>query len=281
MSLRFSTYLFLLGLSLLCLTAIAQKNLSEPEMVWVEGGRFEMGSATGIANERPAHIVQLRSYSIARYEVTQLLWVQVMGSNPSFFKNGEDYPVEEVSPAEIDTFLAKLNSLTGKKYRLPTEAEWEYAALGGKKSTGTRYAGSNTLDDVAWYMANSEKQKKAVKGKDPNQLGLYDMSGNVSEWCSDWYDYYYGFQIVNQSVVVPALQTNPKGPDSGTNKIVRGGSVESDLMWSYSPCHVKYRHSIIPTGIDGCWGNTGDPREPTCNFIKYTGFRLVISAQNQ
>jgi hypothetical protein len=86
---------------------------------------------------------------------------------------------------------------------------------------------------------------------------------------------------VNQSVVVPALQTNPKGPDSGTYKIVRGGSVESDLMWSYSPCHVKYRHSIIPTGIDGCWGNTGDPREPMCNFIKYTGFRLVISAQNQ
>ena len=253
-------------------------------MILVEGREFTMGSSQQSSYGLP-HQVKLSDYYISETEVTNALWLAVKGSLPYTDHSEADKPALPVSEANWNVvtgdFMPALNQLTGKTFRLPTEAEWEYAALGGKNTTGTAYAGSNTLEDVAWYLGNSGKQKQNVKGKDANQLGLYDMSGNVLEWCRDWYDYYYGFQIVNQSVVVPALQTNPKGPDSGTYKIVRGGSVESDLMWSYSPCHVKYRHSIIPTGIDGCWGNTGDPREPMCNFIKYTGFRLVISAQNQ
>lgn len=233
MSLRFSTYLFLLGLSLLCLTAIAQKNLSEPEMVWVEGGRFEMGSATGIANERPAHIVQLHSYSIARYEVTQLLWVQVMGSNPSFFKNGEDYPVEEVSPAEIDTFLARLNSLTGNKYRLPTEAEWEYAALGGKRSKGYRYPGSDSLMEVAWMKENGEERTHRVGLKKPNELGLYDMAGNVWELCRDYW---------NPAYYKKSTQDNPCNLTKAIFRAARGGSWRS----GEERCYSKARNRNVP-----------------------------------
>lgn len=253
-------------------------------MILVEGREFTMGSSEQ-SSYGLSHQVKLSDYYISETEVTNALWQAVKGSLPYSDHSEADKPTLPVSEVNWNMvtgeFIPTLNQLTGKTFRLPTEAEWEYAALGGKNTTGTKYAGSNTLDDVAWYLGNSGKQKKAVKGKDPNQLGLYDMSGNIWEWCSDWYDYYYGFQIVNQSVVVPLLQTNPKGPDTGTNKIVRGGSIESDEMWGYSPCHVKYRNSIKPTGIDGCWGNTGNPQEPMCNFIKFTGFRLVVSAQNQ
>ncbi len=253
-------------------------------MILVEGREFTMGSSEQSSFGLP-HQVKLSDYYVSETEVTNALWLAVMGSLPYSDHSETDkltLPVSEVNWNMVTgEFMPALNQLTGKIFRLPTEAEWEYAALGGKNNTGTKYAGSNTLDDVAWNMTNSGKQKKAVKGKDPNQLGLYDMSGNVVEWCSDWYDYYYGFQIVNQSVVVPTLQTNPKGPDTGTNKIVRGGSIESDEFWGFSACHVKYRYSIKPTGTDGCWGNTGNPQEPLCNFIKFTGFRLVIPVQNQ
>ena len=253
-------------------------------MILIEGGEFIMGSSEQSSYGLP-HRVKLSDFYISETEVTNALWLAAKGTLPYTDHSEADKPTHPVSEANWNVvtgeFIPAFNQLTGKTFRLPTEAEWEYAALGGKKTTGTKYAGSNTLDDVAWYLANSDKEKKAVKGKDPNQLGLYDMSGNVSEWCSDWYDYYYGFQIVNQTVVVPDLQTNPKGPDSGTTKIVRGGSIESDEMWGSSVCHVKYRHYIKPTGIDGCWGNTGNPQEPECNFIKFTGFRLVIPAQNQ
>lgn len=253
-------------------------------MILVEGGEFIMGSSEQSSYGLP-HTVKLSDYYISETEVTNALWFAVKGSLPYTDHSEADKLTLPVSEANWNVvtgdFMPALNQLTGKSFKLPTEAEWEYAALGGKNATGTKYAGRNTLDEVAWYQANSGNQKKPVKGKDPNQLGLYDMSGNVAEWCSDWYDYYYGFPIVNQTVVVPALQTNPKGPDSGTNKIVRGGSIENDEMWGYSVCHVKYRHSIKPTGIDGCWGNTGNPLEPQCNFIKFTGFRLVIPSQNQ
>lgn len=253
-------------------------------MILVEGSEFIMGSSEQSSYGLP-HSVKLSDYYISETEATNALWLAVKGTLPYAEHNEADKPALPVSEANWNVvtgdFIPALNQLSGKTFRLPTEAEWEYAALGGKKTTGTRYAGSNTLDEVAWYKANSGVQKKEVKGKGPNQLGLYDMSGNVSEWCSDWYDYYYGFQIVNQSVVVPTLQTNPKGPDTGTDKIVRGGSIESDEMWGNSVCHVKYRHSIKPTGLDGCWGNTGNPQEPLCNFIKFTGFRLVIPVQNQ
>ncbi|HRU63467.1 MAG TPA: SUMF1/EgtB/PvdO family nonheme iron enzyme, partial [Paludibacteraceae bacterium] len=159
----------------------------------------------------------------------------------------------------------------------PTEAEWEYAALGGKNTHNYKYAGSNTLDDVAWYSLNSGGTKHNVKEKLPNELGLYDMSGNVNEWCNDWYDEYYGFPIINEVLTIPDLQIDPKGPDTGTEKVVRGGNFEDDEFWGLSACNVKYRSHINPTGYSyGTYlGN------PTIFFTsKNTGFRLVISMNN-
>ena len=161
-------------------------------MILVEGGEFIMGSSEQSSYGLP-HRVKLSDFYISETEVTNALWLAAKGTLPYTDHSEADKPTHPVSEANWNVvtgeFIPAFNQLTGKTFRLPTEAEWEYAALGGKKTTGTKYAGSNTLDDVAWYLANSDKEKKAVKGKDPNQLGLYDMSGNVSEWCSDWYDY--------------------------------------------------------------------------------------------
>ena len=148
------------------------------KMVFVEGGTFTMG-ATGYT---------LSSYSIGETEVTQALWQAVMGSNPSYFK-GNNRPVEQVTLTDCQTFVKKLNSITGENFRLPTEAEWEYAARGGNKSLGYRYAGSNTIGNVAWYSGNSNSQTHDVATKQANELGIFDMSGNVREWCSDPYLY--------------------------------------------------------------------------------------------
>lgn len=229
----FPPYLFLIGLSLLCFSAFAQPSLSEPEMVWVEGGSFEMGDAKGLSNERPAHIVQLRSFSIARYEVTQLLWMQVMGSNPSFFKNCDNCPVEEVTPAQIDSFIARLQSLSGKKYRLPTEAEWEYAALGGRQSKGYRYPGSNRLAEVAWMKDNAEERTHPVGLKKPNELGLYDMAGNVWELCRDYW---------NPAYYKKSPTTNPCNETKAIFRAARGGSWRS----GEERCYSKARNRNVP-----------------------------------
>ena len=189
------------------------------QMVEVRGGTFTMGATSEQASdafddEKPAHSVTLSSYYIGKTEVTQELWQAVMGSNPSYYK-GDRKPVECVSWDDCQTFISKLNSLTGKKFRLPTEAEWEFAARGGIKSKGYKYSGSNTLGDVAWYDDNSGSTTHDVGTKNPNELGLYDMSGNVYEWCNDWYGYdYYGSSPSN----------NPIGPGSGTHRVCRGGS---------------------------------------------------------
>ncbi len=223
------------------------------DMVYVKGGTFMMGATEEQDddvwdNEKPVHQVTLSDYYISKFEVTQGLWKAVMGSNPSSFKKGDDYPVECVSWNDIQTFLTNLNRLTGKKYALPTEAQWEYAARGGGKSVGYKYSGSNTIGDVAWYGENSavdgSRSTHPVGTKCPNELGIYDMSGNVWEWCSDWSGFYSN-----------GSQSNPTGPSTGSYRVLRGGS------WNYNAryCRVSNRYDYAP----------GDR-------YNYNGFRVVL-----
>ena len=225
---------------------IPVKNGINIEMVKVEAGSFDMGATPEMRSlqypyddEKPDHRVTLtKNYYIGKYEVTQALWQVVMGNNPSRFK-GDDLPVERVSWKRCQDFISKLNSLTGKRFRLPTEAEWEYAARGGNKSRGYRYSGSNTLDDVAWYGDNSGSKTHAGGTKQPNELGIYDMSGNVSEWCQDWRGSYSS-----------SPQTNPTGAVSGAYRVDRGGS------WLYSAWFSRSssRGGRTPGGCDGDLG---------------------------
>ncbi len=188
------------------------------EMVRVEGGTFRMGATSeqeddADSDEKPVHSVTLSSYYIGKTEVTQALWQAVMGSNPSAFQ-GADLPVECVSWNDCQEFIQKLNRLTGRNFRLPTEAEWEFACRGGNKSNGYKYSGSNDIDNVAWYDGYSGAHPVGTKA--PNELGIYDMSGNVWEWCSDWYADYTSYS-----------QTDPTGPQSGSRRVYRGGSWSS------------------------------------------------------
>ena len=187
-------------------------------MVYVKGGAFTMGATSEQGSdvggdEEPAHKVTLSSFSIGRYEVTQEEWEAVMGSNPSSDKDAKR-PVEQVSWDDCQKFIRKLNALTGKQFRLPTEAEWEYAARGGDRSRAYKYAGSNNIGSVAWFYDNSEDTTHPVGQKQANELGLYDMSGNVWEWCQDWYgENYYG----------SSPSQNPNGPSTGSYRVLRGG----------------------------------------------------------
>ncbi|MBQ2346463.1 MAG: SUMF1/EgtB/PvdO family nonheme iron enzyme, partial [Kiritimatiellae bacterium] len=173
------------------------------KMIAVKGGSFTMGATTEQDgdvqdNEKPAHKVNLSDYLIGETEVTQELWVAVMGSNPTpaSFQGDPNRPVSGISWYDCQEFIAKLNELTGQSFRLPTEAEWEYAASGGNKTHGYKYAGSNDINEVAWYYSNSTYSSYygtfPVATKLPNELGLYDMSGNALEWCQDWYGSYDG-----------------------------------------------------------------------------------------
>lgn len=205
-------------------------------MVAVKGGTFTMGATseqTGAASsESPTHLVTLSDYYIGETEVTQELWQAVMGSNPSEFTGNLQRPVENVSWNDCQTFITKLNALTGETFSLPTEAEWEYAARGGDKAQGYLYSGSNTIGDVAWYTSNSSGTTHPVKTKQANELGVYDMSGNVWEWCSDWYGSYSS-----------SAQTDPVGPSSGSDRVLRGGGWHGDATY----CRVAYRNNNTPT----------------------------------
>ncbi len=206
------------------------------EMVRVEGGTFRMGATSeqeddAYSDEKPVHSVILSSYYIGKTEVTQALWQAVMGSNPSNFK-GADLPVECVSWNDCQEFIQKLNSLTGRNFRLPTEAEWEFACRGGNNSCGYKYSGSNNLGNVAWYDENSGGQTHRVATKAPNELGIYDMSGNVWEWCSDWYADYTSYS-----------QTDPTGPQSGSGRVYRGGGWYCDV----GSCRSSNRDGSFPT----------------------------------
>lgn len=192
------------------------------KMKYVQGGTFSMGREESDAEawdgERPIHTVTLsHDYYIGETEVTQGLWKAVMGSNPSYEDCGigDNLPVNYVSWNDCHDFIRELNNETGKNFRLPTEAEWEYAASGGSKSRGYKYCGSNIIGDVAWFEDNSDGKVHLVKSKSPNELGIYDMSGNVLEWCEDWFDYYPVESVYD-----------PVGPSlsSGWGRVMRGGS---------------------------------------------------------
>lgn len=205
------------------------------DMMMVKAGTFTMGATSEMKDpepdEKPTHQVTLTNdYYIGKTEVTQALWMAVMGNNPSYFI-GDNLPVESVSWNDCQKFISKLNSLTGQNFRLPTEAEWEFAARGGNNSNHYQYSGSNELGDVAWYVGNSGDTTHVVATKQPNELGIYDMSGNVWEWCSDWFGNYSSSSL-----------TNPTGPNSGSYRVLRGGG------WSSLArnCRSSYRHGVAP-----------------------------------
>lgn len=213
-------------------------------MVRVEGGTFVMGATPEQGNdpssrEKPAHQVTVSSFYIAQTEVTQELWTAVMSDSPSYFY-GTQHPVEQVSWNDCQEFINVLNALTGKNFRLPYEAEWEFAARGGNLSQGYKYAGSNYLPDVAWYSYNDSWENRGsgahgthdVATRCANELGLYDMSGNVHEWCQDWYSDYSAAAVID-----------PIGPANGSARVYRGGNWYFDEWF----CRVSFRNSMTPT----------------------------------
>jgi len=230
--------------------------LTGMKFVWVEGNCFQMGQSkkergqivAELGEERykkffndelPVHEVCVDSFWMGKYEVTQGQWQKIMDSNPSNFKLGDDFPVEQVSWNDVQGFVKKLNQKGGKSFRLPTEAEWEFAARGNKLNE--KFSGGDDVDAVAWYKGNSSKTTHRVGTKKPNGFGLYDMSGNVWEWCADWY--YGKYYSVSQ-------RNNPQGPPSGTDRMGRGGS------WGDSPSYVRvsYRDWSGPDKRDAYLG---------------------------
>ncbi|MCQ2077292.1 MAG: SUMF1/EgtB/PvdO family nonheme iron enzyme [Bacteroidaceae bacterium] len=222
------------------------------EMVYVEGGTFTMGATSEQGSSvydssNPAHLVTLSDYYIGKYEVTQGLWEAVMGSNPSEFK-GSTKPVEKVNWSDCNKFINKLNSILSSQlnnmcFALPTEAQWEYAARGGKKSQGYRYAGSNSVEAVSWNSENSGHSSHEVGMKASNELGLYDMSGNIEEWCQDKYGQYSH-----------GSQTNPTGASEGVHRVQRGGSWAT-YAWSTRVSHracIEYTYRLNSIGLRLC-----------------------------
>jgi formylglycine-generating enzyme len=223
---------------------------SLPEMVFVQGGKFRMGSNFGVADEKPVHEVVVSDFYIGKYEVTQAQWKWVMEQDTSkrYFEGCDNCPVERVNWYNMLEFIEKLNKKTQSNYRLPTEAEWEYAAIGGSLSRGFKYSGSNSVEKVAWIDGNSGKMTHPVGTKKPNELGVFDMSGNVFEWCSDWY---------SASYYQEASIKNPMGPETGIFRVIRGGS------WFY--------------GRSGLRVSARDKGNPDFRY-GYVGFRLCRSA---
>ncbi|SFL52257.1 Formylglycine-generating enzyme, required for sulfatase activity, contains SUMF1/FGE domain [Porphyromonadaceae bacterium KH3CP3RA] len=272
------TFVLILGIMTACIQDKSDQELTQGvsfsvngesfEMVLVEGGTFTMG-CTGEQgddcedDEKPAHEETLPTFYMGKYEVTQKLWTAVMGSvlNRSNNSGCEDCPVENISWKDTQEFITKLNILTGRSFRLPTEAEWEYAARGGNRSKGYKYSGSNKIDEVAWYIDNYQKIKQGNRGtthpvgmKKSNELGLYDMSGNVWEWCSDWY---------TQEYTRNGKTVHPGWPFEGTHlffrRVLRGGSWGGNAKG----CRVSYIDYDVEKHRD-----------------EYGGFRLALNAES-
>ena len=235
-------------------------------MIFIEGGSFVMGctseQSTCFGDEKPAHTVELPDFYMGKHQVTQKLWVAVMGYTIRFQKNflkieslngeGDEYPMYLINYGECVEYCNKLNKLLSKqlpngyKFTLPTEAQWEYAARGGNRSEGNQFSGSNSMDEVAWFVENSNRKTHKVGTKKANELGIFDFSGNVSEWCRDWYnDLYY----------TNSPSVNPKGPNSGTCRVLRGGSWNGKAV----QCRNSFRHCTSPS-----------------NRSSDVGFRLVL-----
>jgi formylglycine-generating enzyme required for sulfatase activity len=214
-----------------------RESVTEMEFVWISPGRFVMGSESGRSDEKPVHDVELDGFWMGKYEVTQGRWVKVMGSNPSYSKKEDDYPVEQVSWEDTQKFISRLNELNrgiGITLRLPTEAEWEYACRAG--TTGDRYG---NIDGVAWYSENSGSSTHPVGTKQRNAWGLYDMLGNVWEWCQNWYGTYG-----------KGYSKNPAGPSSGSYRVYRGGSWSGGAQFVRAACRI----SGAPSGRRGNLG---------------------------
>lgn len=254
-------YVMLIIVVLLCVTAFALIHETKPsvyfsedmthfsingtsfEMVYVEGGKFKMGALDTVLAEKdefPVHTVNVPSFIIGKYPVTQKQWECVMGSNPSFYK-GDNLPVESITWFEAQEFLRRLSLLTGKEFDLPTEAEWEYAARGGKKSKGYRYSGSNEPNAVGWFNNNSGSGTHIVGKKAPNELGIYDMSGNVWEWCWDYYGPEYYSNCVDSISTI-----GPQGLPKSNWRVFRGGSIQLPQNFM----RVSNRDSFEPSGKD-------------------------------
>lgn len=238
---------FLLLLNLYSFLLFAQSDM--PEMVFVEGGTFMMGNSAKTAEdeEKPAHKVTVKSFYISKHEVTVAQYKafctatkRQMPSAPKWGWN-DKHPIVNVTWNDAVAYCEWLSKKTGKKYRLPTEAEWEFAARGGKKSKNLKYAGSANIDEVAWYDKNSNKQPQPVGTKQPNELGLYDMTGNVWEWCNDWFlhDYY-----------VKSPAENPQGPAKGNLRVQRSGS----WINYFEDNRITIRNANLPTEKDGFFG---------------------------
>jgi formylglycine-generating enzyme required for sulfatase activity len=229
------------------LMAVSILNL-DSSFILVQGGAFEMGlpdtsTVEGGDVEKPQHKVTLKSFYILKTQVTQALWYSIMDTNPSYHKDCYTCPVENITWYDAQKFIIKLNKMNKGHYRLPTEAEYEYAAGGGNKSRGMEYSGGNDINDVGWYTNNSGGKSHPVGEKKPNELGLVDMSGNIWEWCSDWSEKYSG-----------ETSDNPKGPAKGEKKVLRGGT----WLSLDEGCMVISRAALNPSSKD-----------------KFTGFRIV------
>jgi formylglycine-generating enzyme required for sulfatase activity len=245
--------LFFTILVIACISLFTMAQEPDPEMVFVKGGKFKMGSNLGVKDEQPVHDVFLDDFYIGKFEITQEQWKWIMAddTNKRFFEGCGICPVERVSWYNVMEFIEKLNRKTGLNYRLPTEAEWEYAAKGGALSKGYKYSGSNSIDSIAWKDGNSGNTVHPVGRKKPNELGIFDMTGNIFELCSDWYSPTW-YQVSGK--------VNPTGPAVGNARVMRGGSWFHD----HTGLRVTERESGNPTFRYG-----------------YVGFRLCRSAKQE